>query len=320
MRYVLARAGQSIILLASVSLLSFIFLQLAPGNYFSEMRLNPQVSDETIQKLREEFALDKPLLTRYGRWVHSLLRGDMGFSMAYNSPAAPLLIVRARNTIQLTFAAMVVSWCIALPLGVWTAAKPGGWVARFASLGSAIVLGTPELLLALLVLMSATKIAWIRDGLKFLSTGNHSGGLRDSAVRMLLPLAVLVITSVPSLLRHTSAAVRETLASPFILAAQAHGIPQSRILFDHALRPALNPLISLLGASLGSLLSGSLLVEVVFGWPGMGPLLVEAILNRDMYVVIGGVMLSAVFLVIAMLIADLLLFAADPRIRTEGLS
>ncbi len=323
MRYLLVRVGQSILLLAGVSLLSFAFLQLAPGNFFSEMRLNPQISDDTVQNLRKEFALDKPLLLRYGRWLQSAVHGELGFSFAYNSPVAPLLLARASNTLLLTSIAMCLAWCIAIPLGIANAAWPEGLLARGCSLGSAFFLATPELLLALVLLMLAVRSGWIRNlGLGSSLTNVSSGAqtARSVASRLLMPTIVLVLTSVPVLLQHTTSAIREALASPFISAARARGIGTPRILFHHAFRAALNPLVTLFGASLASLLSASLLVEVVMGWPGIGPLLLEAILNRDIYVVIGGVMLSAFFLVAGMFVADMLLFAVDPRIRAEGVS
>lgn len=321
MRYLVVRAGQSLVLLVGVSLLSFVFLQLAPGSFFSEIRLNPQISEETVQNLRHQFALDQSLFTRYRIWIGSVFRGELGFSLAYNSPVAPLLLNRAHNTLLLTLTACILSWCIALPLGVFAAAVPRGWIAHLSSAGSTLVLATPELLLALLALMLSVKIAWLRATLGSLITSSSDAvSVGGSAAHMLLPLFVLVLTSLPVIFRHTVASMRDALSSPFIWSARAHGIPMSRILFRHALLPALNPLVSLLGSSLSSLLSASLLIEVVMSWPGVGPLLVEAILNRDVYVVIGGVMLSALFLVMGTFVADLLLCAVDPRIRAERLS
>jgi peptide/nickel transport system permease protein len=143
---------------------------------------------------------------------------------------------------------------------------------------------------------------------------------KDLAAHLVLPVAVLVLGSLPILLRHTRAAVLEVLDSPYVRAARGHGISPWRILFRHALPAAINPLVSLFGFSLGSLLSASLLTEVVMSWPGLGPLLLEAVLARDIYVVIGAVVFSTVFLVFGTLLADFLLFAADPRIRTEGVA
>jgi peptide/nickel transport system permease protein len=142
--------------------------------------------------------------------------------------------------------------------------------------------------------------------------------LRDLALHMILPVAALVLSALPLLVRHVRAAVADVLNAPFLLAALGHGIPRRTLLYRYALPAAANPLISLLGFSIGALLSGSLLIEVVMSWPGLGPLLLEAILARDLYVVVGGILFSALFLVGGNLLADLLLYWADPRIRTEN--
>jgi peptide/nickel transport system permease protein len=144
------------------------------------------------------------------------------------------------------------------------------------------------------------------------------GKLRDLALHMTLPVTVLVFSALPLLIRHVRASVAEVLDAPFMLAARGHGIPRRTLLSHYALRAAANPLVSLFGFSIGALLSGSLLVEVVMSWPGLGPLLLESILSRDLYVVIDGVLFSTIFLVSGNLIADILLYWADPRIRTES--
>jgi peptide/nickel transport system permease protein len=142
--------------------------------------------------------------------------------------------------------------------------------------------------------------------------------LQDLASHMVLPVTALVLGTLPMLVRHVRASVAEALQAPFLRAAVGHGIPRRKLLYGYALRAAANPLISLFGFSVGTLLSGSLLVEVVMSWPGVGPLLVEAILARDLFVVIGGVLLSMIFLVGGNLLADALLYWADPRIRTAA--
>jgi peptide/nickel transport system permease protein len=142
--------------------------------------------------------------------------------------------------------------------------------------------------------------------------------LRDLALHMILPVTALVLSALPLLVRHVRAAVADVLNAPFLLAAAGHGIPRRTLLYRYALPAAANPLISLFGFSIGALLSGSLLIEVVMSWPGLGPLLLEAILARDLYVVVGGILFSTFFLVGGNLLADLLLFWADPRIRTES--
>jgi peptide/nickel transport system permease protein len=323
MRYLGLRFLQSIFVLLGVSLLSFIFLELAPGNFFDEIRLNPQISGATVASLKKQYGMDQPLPVRYFRWLDSAAKGKLGFSFAYNAPVAPLLWARARNTLLLTGSATLFAWLVALPLGILSAARRHSWISHACELFTSALLATPDLLLALGLLFLAVHFRWFHAGGMFSRESAGEGTWarsKDLAAHLVLPVAVLVLGSLPILLRHTRAAVLEVLDSPYVRAARGHGISPWRILFRHSLPAAINPLVSLFGFSLGSLLSASLLTEVVMSWPGLGPLLLEAVLARDIYVVIGAVVFSTVFLVFGTLLADFLLFAADPRIRTEGVA
>jgi peptide/nickel transport system permease protein len=323
MRYFFHRIAQAVFLLFGASILTFLFSAVAPGNYFDEMRLNPQISSQTVTFLRAQYELDRPLPVRYARWVDSILHGQMGFSFAFNSPVAPLLWARAKNTLLLTLTATLLAWAVALPLGIWSADYAGRWPDRAISFATAGFLAVPDLVLALGLLILAVRSSRLPAG-GFVSiafeTLSPVNKLRDVAVHMALPVAALVLSSLPILVRHVRAAVGEVLGAPYLRAAEGHGIPRPRLLFKYALRAAANPLISLFGLSIGGLLSGSLIVEVVMSWPGLGPLLLEAILARDLYVVIGGVLLSTAFLVAGNFLADMLLYWADPRIRTAAAS
>jgi len=318
MRYILNRLAHAFFLLVGVSFLSFLFTTMAPGNYFDEMRLNPQISPDTVAALRAQYGVDRPVLVRYGRWVASIAHGDLGFSFAYGRPAAPLLWVRARNTLLLTSVATIVAWLIALPLGIWSAENRGRLPDIAVTSATGLLLVIPDLLLALGLLLLAVRTGWFPTG-GMVSVGFETlsfiGKLRDTILHMALPVTVLVLSALPILVRHVRAAMSEVLGTGYLRAAQAHGIPRRTLLYRYALPAASHPLISLFGFSVGTLLSGSLIVEVVMSWPGLGPLLLEAILARDLYVVIGGVMLSTVFLVAGNLVADVILYWVDPRIR-----
>jgi peptide/nickel transport system permease protein len=321
MRYFLRRLAHAFLLIFGVSILAFLFTTLAPGNYLDEMRLNPQISPETVAALRAQYELDRPLPVRYASWVSSLVRGEMGFSFAYNSPVAPLLMVRARNTLLLTVTATLLAWGIALPLGVWSAEHIGRFPDRLISWGTATLLVVPDLALALGLLVLAVRTGWFpTGGMASVDFGSFSllHKLQDLSSHMVLPILALVLSALPLLVRHVRGAVAEVLGAPFLLAAQGHGIPRRTLLYRYALPAAANPLISLFGFSVGALLSGSLLIEVVMSWPGLGPFLLVAIMARDLYVVIGGVLFSTIFLVAGNFLADLLLYWADPRIRTES--
>jgi peptide/nickel transport system permease protein len=318
MRYLFKRFIHAIFLLLGVSILSFAFTALAPGNYFDEMRLNPQISSDTVTALRAHYGVDRPMIVRYAHWLNSVAHGDLGFSFAYNSPAAPLLWARAWNTLLLTITATILSWLIALPLGIWSAEKKGRAPDVAITSVTGLLLAIPDLLLALGLLILAVHTGWFPTG-GMVSVGSESlstfARMHDLALHMALPVAALVLGTLPLLVRHVRSAMSEVLGSGFLRAAQAHGIPRRTILYRYALPAAAHPLISLFGFSIGALLSGSLIVEVVMSWPGLGPLLLESILARDLYLVIGGVMLSTVFLVTGNFIADMLLYWADPRIR-----
>lgn len=321
MRYLMGRLLQTAFLLVGVSFLTFLFSSLAPGNYFDEMRLNPQISPETLSALRAQYQLDQPLPVRYARWAKSVAHGELGYSFAYNSAVAPLLWLRARNTLLLALVATLISWLLALPLGIWSADTLGHLPDRALSLATAALLAVPDLVLALGLLILAARSGLLPTGgmvsvnFKDLSLFEK---IRDVSRHLALPVSVLVLTTLPILVRHIRSAVAEVLGAPFLRAAAAHGIPHRKLLNRYALRAAAHPLISLFGFSVGTLLSGSLLVEVVMSWPGLGPLLLEAILARDLYVVIGGVLFSMIFLVVGNFLADVLLYWADPRIRVTA--
>ncbi len=321
MRYLLRRVGHAVFLLFGVSLLTFIFSALAPGNYLDEMRLNPQISPATLAELRARYDLDRPLPMRYARWIDSVAHGELGYSFAYDTPVAPLLLVRARNTLVVALTAVLLGWGLALPLGIWSAERRGGILDRAVSLFTATLLVIPELVLALGLLILAARSGWFPTG-GMVSVGfagfSRLEKLQDLAAHMALPVTALVLGALPILVRHIRAAMLESLDAPFLRAAAAHGISRRKLVYGYAVRAAANPLISLLGFSVGTLLSGSLLVEIVMSWPGLGPLLLEAILARDLYVVIGGVLFSTIFVMAGNFFADLLLYWADPRIRAPG--
>jgi peptide/nickel transport system permease protein len=318
MKYLGRRLLRAGLLLVGVSALCFLFTEMAPGSFFDEMRLNPQISPATITALRARYGVDQPLAMRYARWMAAVIRGDLGYSIAYNTPVVPLLWARAKNTLLLTATATLLTWLIAVPLGVLTAASRGRWLDKVVAVGSSLLISIPEIVIAIALLALAVRSRVVPvGGMRSIAFQELStwGQFQDVAQRMLLPTLVLVLASVAVVERHVRASVLEVLEAPYIQAARGLGISRTRLLFRHILPVAANPAISLLGFSLAALLSGSLLVEVVAGWPGLGPLILDATLSRDLYLVIGGVMFSAVFMVAGNFIADLLLIASDPRIR-----
>jgi peptide/nickel transport system permease protein len=320
MAYLVRRLLHSAFLFFGVSLLIFALLAIAPGDFFTEMRLNPSLNAGSVEQLRVQKELDRPLPVRYLHWLVAVLHGDWGHSLAYQVPVWPLLRVRAFNTLLLTLSAMMVSWLMALAVGIWIATSPGRAPDRIVMFATSSLLGVPDIMIALLLLIWAVRTHALPAG-GMASLDHESlgalGRTGDTLRHLLLPVTALVMVALPALLRHVRASMIDAFAAPSVRTARAAGVRGARIVLRHALPMASNPLISLLGLSIAGLLSGSLLVEWIMGWPGLGPLLLEAILARDVYVVIGAVMLSTILLVLGNLLADMLLVAADPRMREE---
>jgi peptide/nickel transport system permease protein len=223
------------------------------------------------------------------------------------------------KTLLLTLPALLISWLIAVPLGVLAAARRGGWLDRLFSGSTSVLLALPDLLLGLLALLIALKSrAFPVGGMTSTSFAQeHPSTVGDIVWHMLLPVTALVIGSLAPLMRQVRSSVADAMATPYYRAAQGHGLRPFTLWFRHALPAAANPLISLFGLSVGFLLSSSLLIEVIMSWPGMGPLFLEAIMARDFFLVLGSVMFITLFLVVGNFLADILLYAFDPRIRMQ---
>lgn len=319
--YLIRRLLQALLLLLAVSVLLFALMQAAPGDYLSEQRLAGHMSPESLQALRAKYGLDQPFPIRYVRWLASLSRGELGYSVSYNEPALQLLLPRMRNTLLLTVPALLLSWLIGVPLGVIAAARRGGWFDRIFAAGNGLLLALPDVLLCLLALLIALRTHSLPAG-GMTSTEITEPGARFQAGDLLwhlaLPVAVLVIGALAPIMLQVRSSVAEVMDSSYCRAAKGHGLHSFTLLFRHALPAAANPLISLFGLSVAFLLSTSLVVEVILSWPGIGPMLLEAVLARDLFVVLGAVVFSTLFLVAGNFLADILLYLFDPRIRVRS--
>jgi peptide/nickel transport system permease protein len=304
--------------LLGVSALSFLLAEAAPGSFVDELKLNPRISPSTIAAMRDRYGVDQSIAEKYLHWLASIARGELGFSVAYNGPVGPLLWPRVRNTLLLTLPASVLAWLIAVPVGTWAASRQGGWADRVSTGATTALLGVPDLLLALALLLLAVRTGYFPTGgmvsLGFADLGAWDR-MKDVLSHFLLPVTALTLVNLPVLVRHVRASLLDVLHAPFIQAARAIGISERRLLFRHALRAAANPLISLLGLSVAALLSASLVVETIMSWPGLGPLLLEAVVARDLHLVVGAVTCSTLLLIAGNLLADGLLYLVDPRVR-----
>ena len=302
----------AVLLLASLA--TFALGQFAPGEFFDEARLAPGMSAGAVDGLRARYGLDRPWPVRYGRWLAGAAHGDLGLSLAYNAPVASLVAERVGNTLLLAASGAGLAWLIAVPWGAWAAVRAQPSIARVSAVLIAVTLALPDLLVALLLRLFA-----LRSGLLpasgMTSPAADGSDLADVLRHLILPAVAVALSLLPAVWRHARSAVAETFRAPFVLAAKANGIPPARLLFRHVLPAAANPLISLFGLTIGSLLSLSLIAETIFAWPGLGPLILEAASARDMNLILGAVLASALLAMAGSAVTDLALRAADPRIR-----
>ena len=319
--YILRRVIQTIPLLVGISALTFLLLQLAPGDFLNQMAENPAISADTIEAMRHRFGLDQPWYVQYGLYVRNvLLRLDFGESFSRHQPVFDVLREGLENTLLLAVAAAVVTWGLAVPLGIWAAVRQHTWFDRALSLVAFVWLSIPEILSGLLLLMFAARTGWFPvGGMRSIDYDDFTqvGRVIDVAHHLVLPALVVGLIPLASRMRQMRGNLLDVLHLDYVTTARAKGLDERVVVFKHALRNALNPMITLFGYTLGALVSGSFVAEIIFSWPGLGRLTLDAILTQDQYLVMGSVLMASVVLIAGNLIADLLLALADPRITYD---
>jgi peptide/nickel transport system permease protein len=323
--YVMKRVLQALLTLLLASALSFVIIQLAPGDYVDTLRQNPKISPERIEELRRQFGLDKSWLEQFGLWLWRILtNGDFGTSFVYQRSVSSLLWERVPATLLLAVSSLIVTWAIAIPLGIVAAVKQNQWVDRVLQVISYAGQGFPSFITALLLLILAQNLSPLFP-VGDMTSINHAelnwfGKILDIGWHMILPTIALSVTSFAGLQRITRGELLDVLRQDYIQTARAKGLPENRVIYVHALRNAINPLMTLLGFELAGLLGGAFIAEFFFNWPGLGRLTLQAVQAQDLYLVMASLVISAVLLSIGNLIADLLLKVSDPRIRLENLN
>ncbi len=319
--YIARRFLQIIPLLLGISALTFLLLQLAPGDFLNQMAQNPAISAETIEAMRQRFGLDKPWYVQYGIYLQNvLLHFDFGQSFSRHQPVFTVLSEALVNTLILAVAAALVTWLLAVPLGVIAAVRQHSWVDKGLSLLAFVWLSVPEILSGLLLLMFAARTGWFPvGGMRSIDYDSMSfvGQALDLAWHLCLPALVVGLVPLASRMRQMRGSLLDVLRLDFVTTARAKGLDERLVVFKHALRNALNPMITLFGYTLGALVSGSFIVEIIFSWPGLGRITLDAILTQDQYLVMGSVLMASVVLILGNLIADILLAVADPRISYD---
>lgn len=315
--YILKRILQTIPLLFIISLISFFIIRLSPVDPLAELKLNPSISKETLQKETERLGLDKPIIVQYGKWAKSFVKLDLGVT-SNGEMVSQKLKERIPNTLLLTVIVIFLTWIVGVPLGVVSALKWKTPFDRILTVITSIGMAIPSFFFAVLLLILAVKTGWFPIGgltsSNFLEM-NAGAKIIDLAKHLVLPVIVLFTISLAGLQRQMRANLLDVLDSDYVKFARAKGLSEGKVIFKHALRNAINPMITLLGFEFAGLLSGAALTEYVFQYPGLGRLILEAVLRSDINLVMASLMIGAIMLVTGNLIADILLVFTDPRIR-----
>jgi peptide/nickel transport system permease protein len=315
------RLGSAALLLLLVPTVTFLLLRLAPGEPGDRFD-DPRIPLEQRERLHRLYGFDRPVVEQYGRWLAATVRGDLGYSHLYARPVRSVLARALPPTLLLGFSALVLALAIGLPVGVSSARRAGGAFDRVARIASALLWATPSFWLGILALMLfAYRLHWFPPGGLSDPFADRLGvGRRglDLAHHLVLPATVLALPLAVEIARLVRQGLLEVRYAGFLLAARARGLPEWRVWWRHGLLNSLGPVLQLLGVAAPLFLSGAVVVEVVFSWPGLGSAATRAVFAQDDALVLGAAMVSALLVVLGTLAADLLHAAIDPRVRSRA--
>ncbi len=322
--YILKRALQFIPTFFLGTILTFAIIQAAPGDMVDALKSNPRVTAKELQRQRILFDLDKPIPIQYVKWVGNMLQGELGQSFQYNQGVSELIKRPIVNSLILVLLSTVILYLVAIPIGVYGALKPYSFWDRVFSIFAYFGLGIPSFFFALLAIFAMVVIQQ-NTGIKMPISGMSSSDapsdptawqrFSDVLIHALVPSIILVLRGISSESRYIRGQMLEVLGQDYIRTAQAKGLPKNSVVYKHAFRVAILPLVAGLGGLLPALIGGAGFVEVVFAWPGLTPLLLTAFQNADLYVVASVTALSSILYMVGNLLSDLALAAVDPRIR-----
>ena len=315
--YVSRRLLYMIPLLVGITFLAFLVIELAPGDFFSTLKMNPSIAPETIREMEVQFGYGDPLLMRYGKWLWRVAHGDFGVSLAYRVNVASLIGPRLLNTVILSLSSMFLTWTLAIPIGILVALWPNSWWDRLLSFLAFLGMSVPNFFLAFLLMYAALRTGWFPLGGSMsvdYDTLTWSAKAADRIRHLILPTIVLGTSGMASLMRLMRANVLDLKQSDFVRTARAKGLPERLVILKHLLRNALNPFVTLAGYELGGLLGGAALVEAVMNLQGLGALMLGAVRSLDQYLVLASVLMGSLLLLTGNLLADIALTLVDPRI------
>ncbi|HAA86534.1 MAG TPA: ABC transporter substrate-binding protein [Kosmotogaceae bacterium] len=318
LRYIARRLILAIPVLFGISILAFMIISLAPGDFIDNFRMNPSISREKIESLEREFGFDKPVIVQYFLWLGQVLRGNFGYSFSYHVPVFSLIWGRLGATLLLSITALIFSWGIAIPLGIYSALHQYSFSDQAFSFIAFIGISIPNFFFALLWLFMAARTGWFPIG-GIISLDFHElsffGKIGDYLWHVVGPMVTLGTAGLAGLMRQMRGQLLDQLRQDYVLFARAKGMPEKVVIYKHALRNAINPIVTFFGFALSGLLGGAVLTETVFNWPGMGRLVIDALQQQDLFLVMASLLLSSLLLIVGNLSADLLLAWVDPRIR-----
>jgi peptide/nickel transport system permease protein len=313
-RFLARRLAHAVPLLFIVSALVFLLIHTAPGGPLAIYLSNPNVRPEDIDRLRHALGLDRPLWNQYWSWLAAFVTGDWGYSFSDGRPVASRILERVPATIELVGTSLACALALTIPVGVWSAVQRGRSFDRLMTMASMVGLSLPAFWFGLLLQMIfALALGWLP------SSGRATPGLdevADHLQHLVMPTAVLAVVLASSWSRYLRGAMIDTIGQPFVVAARARGVPAARVILRHALRNALGPLVAIVTVDAALLVSGAVVTESVFAWPGLGSLFTEALARRDYSVLMALLMLSSAAVIFFNVAADAMHAAIDPRVTT----
>ncbi|WP_108670474.1 ABC transporter permease [Peribacillus acanthi] len=314
-KYIIRRTIQAIPLLIIISIISFLLITIAPGDPLDMYRSSEGAEAVDTSAIEEKLGLDKPLYIQYFNWLKLLvLDGNLGYSFEDGRPVMEKILERVPATMLLMGVAIGFSFLIAIPIGVYSAVKKYSWFDNFLTSFTYIGIAVPSFYLALMaILVFSLKLDWFPPS--DMMSNYDEFELMDRIKHLVLPASVLAFGLIASNSRFMRSSMLEVIKQDYVRTARAKGVPENTVIYKHALRNALLPIITILGLSLPGLFAGALFIEQIFAWPGMGRLAINAIFVRDYQVIMGTTMFAGVMVVLGNLIADILYAIVDPRIQ-----
>ncbi|MDK2923902.1 MAG: peptide/nickel transport system permease protein [Pseudothermotoga sp.] len=318
LKYIARRLIIAIPELLIISFMVFMIMEAAPGDFLDQYKLDPSMSKETLEAMRKELGLDQHPLVRYFKWLSGAVRGNFGYSFYYRRPVSKLIWERVAATLTLSLTSLAGSWILGVALGTFAALKKYSLADKILTVFAFSFIAVPSFFLGLLLLYLAARTGWFPIG-GMISIDHNTmttwQRFKDLLWHMTLPATALTLGSMAGLMRYMRGSLLDVLNEDYVTFARAKGMPERIVVFKHAMRNAINPMITFLGFSISGILGGALFIENIFAWPGMGRLIYQALIQKDLYLVITSGLMSAVLLVVGNLVADILLALVDPRVR-----